>query len=1027
MKLKFKQQSFQNDAANAVCDVFIGQPYSSVNFVTDVDPVSQNNANIGYGNEIIKLDDKLILSNIRKVQNANQIELSDDVLHCDASNYNLTIEMETGVGKTYTYIKTIYELNKRYGWSKFIVVVPSVAIREGVYSSFSSMKDHFYEQYGKSINYFIYNSNKLDDIKHYVLNDIISVMIINSQAFNSTKSDARKIDMELDSFNSRKPISVLADSHPIMIIDEPQSVEGAKTKASLKKFNPLMILRYSATHKKDSIYNMVYRLDAIDACNKKLVKKISVKGIGITGNNAVSGYIYLSSINCSVDKNPTATLEFDYKNSSSTKKVTREVNEGYNLYENSKELEEYKGITVTRIDKTTDSVEFSNGLVLSVGEMTNKAVESDFRRVQIQETIKSHFDKEAILFEKGIKTLSLFFIDEVSKYRSSNDSSSQSKGEYAKIFEEEYESYKNKLLKNASVNQNYKKYLEAIDVSKTHAGYFSVDKKGSFINSKETSRDGGESDVNTYDLIMKDKEKLLDLDPYTSPVRFIFSHSALREGWDNPNVFQICTLKNANSEIRKRQEVGRGLRLCVNKDGVRMDTSVLGDDVQNINNLTVIASESYENFVKALQKDIADSVTSRPLKISSDLFKNQSCERNDGSKDVISSDVADSIMMELVSSGYVDKKTKQITEKCHNDLKSGNFKLSDDELNNYLPGIKNIISKAFDGYALLPENVRKNNVDAKIEHKNFDKREFQSLWSKINQKTRYLVDFDSNELVKNAIEAINKELVVSQVYFNITEGEATSYTSKESLLSGSDFKVKSTKEERVVKSVIPPSLKFDLIGKIVSTTGLTRKDISSILRGISSEKFAMYKQNPEEFILRVSNIVNEQKSVSVVNHIKYETLGSTYESDIFTDSSLKGRLNVNAMNSNKHIYTHVIYDSDNEKKFAEDLECHEEVIVYAKLPKGFYINTPVGHYNPDWAVVFNDKVNKVKDIYFVAETKGCNDTLNLRAIEKAKIDCAKVHFDAICNGLIGDEKVNYCQVKDYGTLLEILRNKKNRA
>ena len=1027
MKLKFKQQSFQNEAAKAVCDVFIGQPYSLANYVSDVDSVSQNNANIGYGNDLIKLDDNLILSNIRKVQSTNQIEQSESVSSSLACKYNLTIEMETGVGKTYTYIKTIYELNRNYGWSKFIIVVPSVAIREGVYSSFSSMREHFYEQYGRSINYFIYNSNKLDDIKHFVLNDYISVMIINAQAFNSTKSDARKIDMELDSFNSRKPISVLSDSHPIMIIDEPQSVEGKKTKESLKKFNPLMILRYSATHKKDSIYNMVYRLDAIDAYNKKLVKKISVKGIEVNGISAVDGYIYLSKINCSVGKNPTATLEFDIKTSSSTKRVIREVNEGYSLYENSKELEEYKDITVTRIDKSLDTVEFSNGLVLKVGELTNKQSELDLRRIQIRETIMSHFEKEEKLFEKGIKTLSLFFIDEVSKYRRSNDVSSENNGEYAKIFEEEYESYKNTVLQNTSIKENYRKYLEAIDVSKTHAGYFSVDKKGSFVDSKETARDGGESDVNTYDLIMKDKEKLLDLDPYRSPVRFIFSHSALREGWDNPNVFQICTLKNANSEIRKRQEVGRGLRLCVNKDGTRMDSSVLGDDVQNINNLTVIASESYEDFVKALQKDIADSVTSRPLDITSDLFNNQSCEKNDGSKEIISSKTAHRIFIQLVSSGYVDGATLKITEKCHNDLKSGKFNLSDDELNNYLPGIKNIISKAFDGYALLPENERKNNVEAKIEHKNFDKREFQSLWSKINQKTRYLVDFDSNELVKNAIEAINKELVVSQVYFSIKEGEATSYTSKESLLSGSDFKVKSTNDERVVKSVIPPSLKFDLIGKIVSATGLTRKDISSILMGISSEKFALYKQNPEEFILKVSNIVNDQKSVSVVNHIKYKTLGSTYESDIFTDSTLKGRLDVNAMNSNKHIYSHVIYDSDNEKKFAEDLECHEEVIVYAKLPRGFYINTPVGHYNPDWAVVFNDKVNKVKDIYFVAETKGCNDTLNLRAIEKAKIDCAKVHFDAICNGLIGDEKVNYCQVKDYGTLLEILRNKKNRA
>lgn len=1020
MKLKFKQQSFQNEAAKAVCDVFIGQPYSLANYVSDVDSVSQNNANIGYGNELIKLDDNLILSNIRKVQSTNQIEQSESVSPSQACKYNFTIEMETGVGKTYTYIKTIYELNKNYGWSKFIIVVPSVAIREGVYSSFSSMREHFYEQYGKSINYFIYNSNKLDDIKHFVLNDYISVMIINAQAFNSTKSDARKIDMELDSFNSRKPISVLSDSHPIMIIDEPQSVEGKKTKESLKKFNPLMILRYSATHKKDSIYNMVYRLDAIDAYNKKLVKKISVKGIEVNGTSAVDGYIYLSKINCSVDKNPTATLEFDIKTSSSTKRVIRDVNEGYSLYENSKELEEYKDITVTRIDKSLDTVEFSNGLVLKVGELTNKQSDLDLRRIQIRETIMSHFEKEEKLFEKGIKTLSLFFIDEVSKYRRSNDDSSENNGDYAKIFEEEYESYKNTVLQNTSIKENYRKYLEAIDVSKTHAGYFSVDKKGSFVDSKETARDGGESDVNTYDLIMKDKEKLLDLDPYRSPVRFIFSHSALREGWDNPNVFQICTLKNANSEIRKRQEVGRGLRICVNKDGTRMDSSVLGDDVHNINELTVVASESYEKFVNELQKDIAESVTSRPIKISSDLFKNYAYENSDGVKVVISCEIADSIMTDLILSGYVDKKTKEITQKCHDDMQSGNFKLSDDELNIYLPSIKKVISKAYDRHALIIENCRKNNVEATLEHNNFDSREFKELWNKINKKTRYLVSFDSNELVKNAIQAIDNRLFVSQVYYCITEGSADSYTSKENLLLGTDFKVGSKKEDRIVKNNIPPSLKFDLIGKVVSSTGLTRKDISSILRGISAEKFALYKQNPEEFILKVSNIINEQKSVSVVNHIKYDVLESSYDSDIFTDATVKGRLDVNAMKANKHIYSHVVYDSENEKNFADDLEKHEDVVVYAKLPKGFYINTPVGHYNPDWAIVF--KEGRVKHIYFVAETKGSNDTLNLRAIEKAKIDCATKHFSKICENLAEDEKVDYQQVADYSTLLNHLKN-----
>ncbi|MBR1612845.1 MAG: DEAD/DEAH box helicase family protein [Succinivibrio sp.] len=1021
MKLQFKQQSFQSDAAKAVCDVFEGQPYfSALAYTSDlVEGDLQSNLNVGFGNAKIKIDDDTVLGNINKIQDTNQIVKSDEILHCKACKFNLTIEMETGVGKTYTYIKTIYELNKKYGWTKFIVVVPSVAIREGVYSSFNVTQSHFNSHYGKGINFFIYNSKKLDDLKHYVLNDCISVMIINSQAFNAKGKDARRIDMELDAFNSRRPIDVIAQSNPILIIDEPQSVEGRQTKDNLQKFNPLMILRYSATHKKDSIYNMIYRLDAIDAYNKKLVKKIAVKGIQKNGNNAVSCYLYLSSINLSVSKNPTATLEFDVKTTSGTKRVTRVVNEGFDLYQNSKGLEEYRDLIVTSIRGDTNTIEFSNGLVLKDGEVSSKSEEIDFRRIQIRETIRSHIEKESKLFDMGIKTLSLFFIDEVAKYRLYDASGSSCNGDYAKIFEEEYEQYlNNEVFGKSNYSASYIEYLKAITTKQSHAGYFSIDKKGSFKDSSEKGTDGGEADVDTYALIMKDKEKLLDLNPKKSPVRFIFSHSALREGWDNPNVFQICTLKNANSEIRKRQEVGRGLRLCVNQAGVRMDASVLDTDVQNINKLTVIASESYEDFAKGLQNEIAESISNRPVKVTSDLFKDRLCEKVDGSKETISSEMADDIYSDLRDSGYIDKKTKELTDKYHADVAAGNFDVTNDDLKELLPGIKEILSKVYDGKSLMPANERNNNVDVTLNKDNFDKREFQELWSRINQKTRYLVYFDSNDLVKKAIDFINKELMVSKISYTITSGEMSKISSKQSLQSGSDFITNSKRDESRVESSIPSSLKLDLIGKVVSETGLTRKDICSILKGISSEKFEMYKHNPEEFILKVSNIINVQKSVSVVDHITYDLTNSKYDTDIFTDATVKGRLEFNTMNAQKHVFSHVVYDSEGEKKFATELEQHDEVVVYAKLPRGFYINTPVGHYNPDWAVVF--KEGTVKHIYFVAETKGCNDTLNLRKVEEAKIKCAEKHFEKICEKING-EKVVYHQVKNFSTLLNIVK------
>ena len=620
MKLQFKHQKFQADAAKAVVNVFAGQPYLKPSYMMDrgsgnyQQSLTEEKDFTGWSNQKIvpELNDRLILEHIQTIQRANQIKPSIKL----EGRFNLTIEMETGVGKTYTYIKTMYELNRAYGWSKFIVVVPSIAIREGVYKSFQVTQEHFAEEYGKKIRFFIYNSTELTEIDRFASDSSINVMIINSQAFNARGKDARRIYMKLDEFRSRRPIDIIAKTNPIMIIDEPQSVEGKQTKENLKQFNPLMTLRYSATHKSDSIYNMIYRLDAMEAYNKRLVKKIAVKGITESGSTATESYIYLESINLSKAA-PTATIQFDFKGATGIRKITRTVSEGYNLYDNSGQMEEYKqGFVVSRIDGRDDSVEFINGIKLFAGDVIGKVSEDQLRRIQIRETILSHIGRERELFYKGIKVLSLFFIDEVAKYKQYDAAGQPMNGSYADMFEEEYRDVVEHLQIGMGEDE-YIKYLSEIPAEKTHAGYFSIDTKGKLIDSKanekrENTKEKMSNDVDAYDLIMKNKELLLDRNPKKSPVRFIFSHSALREGWDNPNVFQICTLKQSSSAVRKRQEVGRGLRLCVNQDGERMDTNVLGADVHNVNVLTVIASESYDSFARGLQNEIADAVADRP-------------------------------------------------------------------------------------------------------------------------------------------------------------------------------------------------------------------------------------------------------------------------------------------------------------------------------------------------------------------------------------------------------------------------------
>ena len=1015
MKIQYRHQKFQADAAKAVVDVFAGQPYLTPTYMMDRGSgnyqigVNEERDFTGFSNKRIvpELSDQRILEQLNKIQRTNQIKPSDK-LEGRANGYNLTIEMETGVGKTYTYIKTMFELNKHYGWSKFIVVVPSVAIREGVYKSFEMTQEHFAEEYGKKIRFFIYNSAQLTEIDRFASDSSINVMIINSQAFNAKGKDARRIYMKLDEFRSRRPIDIIAKTNPILIIDEPQSVEGKQTKERLKEFHPLLTLRYSATHKSDSIYNMVFRLDAMEAYNRRLVKKIAVKGITESGSTATDSYIYLESINLS-KSDPTASLQFEVKMvSGAPKKKSRIVKIGDNLYDYSGGLEEYRnGFVVKQIDGRDDSVEFLNGIKIFAGDVIGAVDEDQLRRIQIRETILSHIQRERQLFYKGIKVLSLFFIDEVANYREYDAANQPINGKYAAMFEEEYEDIVGGM-QLAIGEDEYIRYLHSISAAKTHAGYFSVDGKGKMVNSKVGRRETTSDDVSAYELIMKNKELLLDRNPARSPVRFIFSHSALREGWDNPNVFQICTLKQSGSDVRKRQEVGRGLRLCVNQNGERMDTNVLGNNVHNINILTVIASESYDAFAKGLQTELAEAVADRPRAVTVELFVGRVIKDERGNEQVIDQDTASAIHYDMIVNGYIDRKGA-LTDKYYEDKANGEIKVAE-EVADSAASVLEIIDSVYDSRSMQPENARSNNVELQVDEDKLAMPEFKALWSRINAKSVYIVDFDTEELIQKSIAALNSKLRVSKIHFQVETGTMDVIKSKEELLFGASF-VKEESSSYGVAMTANSNVKYDLIGKLVDETGLTRKALVAILKGIQSSVFDQFKDNPEEFIVKAAALINDEKATAVIEHITYDILDDHYGTDIFTDPTIKGRLGVNAMKAKKHLYDHIVYDSTGERDFAAELDTNSNVAVYVKLPDGFYIATPVGHYNPDWAIAFYE--GTVKHIYFVAETKGSMRSMQLRLIEQSKIHCAREHFKAIS----GDNVV-YDVVDSYQSLLE---------
>lgn len=1036
MQIKYKHQRFQTEAARSIADAFIGQPKS--NGLSDhiIDQGKRKNGQqtmegegytlAGFGNKNVVLTRDAICENVRAVQIEQGLKPVDSLQELQGVGMAFTIEMETGTGKTYTYIKTMYELNERYGWTKFVVVVPSIAIREGVLKSFESMQEHFAQEYnGKRMQYFIYNSKQLSKIDAFASDAGMHVMIINTQAFNSSFDEdsskdkmvkgkvkkaakvARIIFDKRDEFGSRRPIDVLSQCHPIMIIDEPQSVlgvdKGNKTRKGLALFKPLFTLLYSATHRQGDIYNMMFRLDAIDAYNQKLVKKIEVKGIKQIGSTATNGYVYLEEIIISKG-NPQARISYDVKTATGTRQTSKVVGEQFDLYAQSGELNEYKNnFIVERIDGEEGTVRFVNGLVLHEGDAVGAVNEDYLRRIQIRETIRTHLERERQLFGQKIKVLSLFFINHVDSYRLYEGS--ETKGKFAKMFEEEYVNVLAEL-KPTFTDEAYLRYLSdprnAAD--KVHQGYFSMDKKGKMVESKNKE---GENEERAFDLIMKDKERLLSL---KEPVRFIFSHSALKEGWDNPNVFQICTLKNSDNETKKRQEVGRGMRLCVNQNGERQDEDVLGDHVFDTNILTVIASESYDDFAKKIQTEMAEACCDRPIVITPNLFEYKAYTKADGTSGRFDLAQARAIYNTLIRQDYVDDEGA-LTVKYHEAKRNGMLDFA--QVNDLKDGIIAALDTVFNPSSVKPEDARKPKV-AKFQQENFDKKEFQNLWKRINQRTYYQVNFDTSDLVKKSIKALDDNLKVTEIRIVVEGGSLESVRDKESLEAGVAMTQGKTRTIHVTEAV-GRGVTYDLIGKLVTATGLTRKTIVEILKGIQPTTFQLFKLNPEEFIIKAGLIINDCKALAVIQCIKYEKLNDKFSTDIFTENMLRGKLGINAIESTKSLYDLVVLDSmGTEKNFAESLEHEDDVVVYTKLPNGFYINTPMGKYNPDWAVAFRE--GSVKHVYFVAESKG-NDLQGsqLRGSEESKIECARRHFKAISdNGYI------YDVAKDYKSLYDIV-------
>ena len=1045
MKLQFKVQEYQTAAVDAVVECFRAvhrQPFAD-NVTYKIDPgrttgrrgqpeldhgVDDAAAQTGYGNSALLLNPAQLLDNIQAVQRRTSgLPLSGELIASPAAGLNLDVEMETGTGKTYVYIKTIMELHRQFGWSKFVVVVPSVAIREGVKKSFEITADHFLSEYRTQARAFVYDSEHLEDVETFSSDTGIQVMIINAQNFNrdakkadqdaaeTGKSSGLKMFKTLDGFKSRRPIDVIAANRPILIIDEPQRLGGNPSKPSetlkaLGRFNALFALRYSATHAIE--HNKVHRLDALDAYNKKLVKKIAARGISVKGLAGSSAYLYVDGLELGKGADfPKARVEIQHqpKNGSITLKTVK-VKQGDRLHDISGGIEAYKGLVIDDIDAIANTVTLLDGQVLQGGQVTNDVTDEQKRRLQIREVIRAHLDKERQLFGHGIKVLSLFFIDEVLKYRDYDQPDRL--GEYARVFEQEYEALSE--LDFDESGEEYRTFLERDAVRDIHNGYFSVDKKtGRWVDSdaSDASDEKGKGlskDAEAYDAILRDKEKLLDRD---YALRFIFSHSALREGWDNPNVFTLGFLKKATAGDSRRQEVGRGLRLAVDHNGDRADNPVT---VHDINVLTVVTEESYVDFVAGFQKETLGLLSARPRKATPEFFVGAVLrDVIAGAEHKVTLDEAKQLQHWLIKHDFIDY-DQHLTDKW---LGRGDLP--------QIPAMPPALQPYFYQVAELIDSlhIQAPKVDdgrkAKIvpmNKANFNKKDFQELWARINHRVVYQVEFDSQELIDNCTRILDTSLEVARLQYVVTEGVQRDVIEAEHLESGESFKVTRTKSSESTLSA-SSTVPYDLIGEIAEKTKLTRRTVATILRGVRPDTFTKFKQNPEQFITEAARLIREQAAATMVEHIEYDILEDRYDTSIFTENQTAQDLSKAVHTPNKNVYEYVLDDSQVEREFGAALDISEEVSVFTKLPRGFKIPTPLDDYNPDWAIAFQE--GAVKHVYFVAETKFSLSSLELRGAEKAKIDCANKLFEKL-DQVAGTPGVRYHGVTSYDHLLQLV-------
>ncbi|MGB3168878.1 MAG: DEAD/DEAH box helicase family protein [Rhodococcus sp. (in: high G+C Gram-positive bacteria)] len=1025
MKLQFKVQQYQTDAVDSVVEVFAGQPkHDGISYRIDPGEVkpaanpalfeANETQDSGLRNAEIALTGAQLLENVNKVQRSRNLPLSAKLVDSKAAPGapNLDIEMETGTGKTYVYIKTILELHKRYGWSKFIMVVPSIAIREGVKKSLDVTAEHFQQIYGTKPRSFIYNSSQLHELERFSSDAGVQVMIINIQAFNATGKDNRRIYDVLDDFQSRRPIDVISANRPVVIIDEPQKIGAPKSLEALSRFNALMMLRYSATHKVE--HTKIHRLDALDAYNQKLVKKIAVRGITVKGLAGSAAYLYLDAIEIAKGAKPRARVEIEVQTKGGPiKRLVKRLDVGANLHDVSNGIEAYKGLLITEVDANRDVITLSNGDDVVAGQLADRDVtEETKRRIQIREVIHAHLDKERELFSQGVKVLSLFFIDEVAKYRDYDREDTL--GDYALFFQEEYETIRDEVLGELALDDAtaaYQKYLRRDEVRAVHEGYFSIDKKTKRqVDGKVSGRGddkGQSSDTDAYDLILKNKERLLS---FAEPVRFLFSHSALREGWDNPNVFVMGMLKKSDNTVSRRQEIGRGLRLAVDQHGERMDNPAT---VHDINELTVVTDESYTDFVTGLQKEIAESLAARPRKASVKFFTGKTIQTPSG-ESVVEEKLAQALYKYLIKNDYLNE-DDTVSEAYKQAKEAGTLAEPTSEvLRPVIDCVWPLVDALYLDVTVIGEDGRKPKK-IPLSEANFAKKEFQALWRKINHKAVYQVEFDSNELIRKCVQALDQHLNVAAMQYLVQAGHQRDSLEADDLTNAAGFNVSST-QTHTETTTAGSQVKYDLLGEITEKTQLTRRTAAAILGGVTPATFAKFRLNPEQFITEAARLINEQKATVIVEHLTYDALEDKFDSAIFTENQTKQDLTHAGGKLTKHIYDYVVTDSKVERDFVTELDTSKEVVVYAKLPRGFFIPTPVGDYNPDWAIAFTEGI--VKHVYFVAETKGSLSTLQLKGVENAKIECARKFFASL--NAKNRQGVTYDVVTDYAELMQLV-------